>query len=239
MFRKNERGELKVNDNVKAGDVIICNNTSIIDFIYLELAYSPLFTVVAIDEVTKKHGFRKLSLLEIPFHAMGLKFPSEVASNKVYDDLLAMRESQYVKRRPIVIFPEATKSNGRGILNFEPEITEIIINAAQTMSLHTLRFDFEFDYYSPYNTTDVLGLKSMFKLMSQLRNVFLIQCYFNLEEKLMEIPDKEEKYDFIRRTMMPRGKEYSLKLGYKEHIEFLGYWLNTRDKGYANKNRKF
>ena len=48
---------------------------------------------MAVDAQTKKHGFRKLGVLEVPFHAMGLRFPLEVASNKVFDDLLAMRES--------------------------------------------------------------------------------------------------------------------------------------------------
>ena len=31
--------------------------------------------------------------------------------------------------RPVVIFPEATKTNGRGILQFEDDIIAIILNA--------------------------------------------------------------------------------------------------------------
>ena len=34
---------------------------------------------------------------------------------------------------------------------------------------------------------------------------------------------------------MSRGKMYSLKLGYREHEEFLGYWNNTQKKTYTNK----
>ena len=81
LCSKNERGELRVRDQVVSGDVIICNNASLIDYVYLELSYSPLFTTVAINAETKKHGFRKLAAWEIPFYAMGIKFPSEVAAN--------------------------------------------------------------------------------------------------------------------------------------------------------------
>jgi hypothetical protein len=39
----------------------------------------------------------------------------------------------------------------------------------------------------------------------------MIQCYFNLEEKLLEestMKTVDEKYNFVRKTMMARGKEY-------------------------------
>ena len=73
--------------------------------------------------------------------------------------------------------------------------------------------------------------------MSQLRNTLIVQCYFNLEEKIKENASDADNYDFMRRTLMPRAKEYSLKLTYKEHIQFLGYWLNTQDKKYSAKSQ--
>lgn len=171
---KNERGELRVRDQVNSGDVIICNNASLIDYVYLELSYSPLFTTVAINAETKKHGFRKLAAWEIPFYAMGIMFPSEVAPNYIYDDLEKLRDSQYV-RRPVVLFPEATKTNGRGVLDFHPDVTDIILRACQiNMHVHALRFDYEFEYTSPYNTVDPLGVKSFFKLLTQVRNTLVV-----------------------------------------------------------------
>jgi 1-acyl-sn-glycerol-3-phosphate acyltransferase len=44
-----------------------------------------------------------------------------------YTDLKALRASLYVKSRPIVVFPEGTKTNGRGILQLEDEIVEILV----------------------------------------------------------------------------------------------------------------
>lgn len=75
MYSKNEKGELRVQDRVKSGDVIICNNVSFIDYLFLELSYAPLYTAVAINRQTGKFGIRKLGVLEITGHAIGIKFP--------------------------------------------------------------------------------------------------------------------------------------------------------------------
>ena len=59
---------------------------------------------------------------------MGLKFPPEVKNTdgNFFTDLNALKASLYVKSRPIVIFPEGTKTNGRGILHFEDDIVEML-----------------------------------------------------------------------------------------------------------------
>ena len=93
----------------------MCNNSSVLDYIYLEMAYSPLFTAVCQHKDTQKFGFRKLGFFEIIPYAMGLKFPIQVGQNELFDDLKKLRDSQYVMR-PVVIFPEATKTNGKGVL---------------------------------------------------------------------------------------------------------------------------
>ncbi|CDW91471.1 UNKNOWN [Stylonychia lemnae] len=238
-FIKNEKGELSVVDKITSNDVIICNNVSLIDYLFLEMAYAPLFTAVAVNKQTGKYGFRKLSMLEIPFHAIGIKFPQEVDSSQCFESLLALKNSCYVKR-PIVVFPEGTKTNGRGILSFPQDIVQILLNAAdqEKLTLHTLRFDYAFIYTSPYNSTDPTGIKTTLKLLVQVQNSMMIQYYFNLEEKLRENIKTEEKYSYIRKTMMPRGKEYQLQLTYHDHQQFLDYWFGTQDKFYVSKDKK-
>jgi hypothetical protein len=116
VFRKQERGELVVVDKISSEDVIICNNVSFLEYIFLEKAYGPVFTQVASKNGV--FGLRKLGLFEVPFAAIGLKFPPEVNAQdpNFYTDLKDLRNSLYVKSRPIVVFPEGTKTNGRGIL---------------------------------------------------------------------------------------------------------------------------
>eukprot|EP00347_Sterkiella_histriomuscorum_P002985 403366042 len=238
-FIKNEKGELSVKDTISGGDIIISNNVSLIDYLFLELCYAPLYTQVAINRQSGKFGFRVIGMLEVLRCAIGIRFPQEVDNGSFYDNLETLIASQKIKR-PIVLFPEATKTNGRGILNFEPEIVDIILAAAESgrVKIHTIRFDYDYQFTSPYNSTDPLGLKSALKLLTQLRNSILIQYYFNVEEKLQELKSREEKYAFIRKTMMARTKEYALQLTFREHQQFLDYWFNTQNKFYANQSKK-
>ena len=60
------------------------------------------------------------------------------------------------------------------------------------MKLHTIRFDYEFEHASPYNTTDVSGVKNMIKILTQVRNVMNVQYYFNVEEKLEAKPESNK-----------------------------------------------
>jgi 1-acyl-sn-glycerol-3-phosphate acyltransferase len=120
---------LQVTDKIKSGDIILCNNACFIDYLFLEMAYSPLFTAVAINRENGKLGLRKLGMLEIMMHAIGIKFPQEVNPAHCYTDLTTLLNSQYTKR-PVVIFPEATKTNGKGVLSFPSDITDMIIKTS-------------------------------------------------------------------------------------------------------------
>ena len=67
------------------------------------------------------------------------------------------------------MFPEGSKTNGKGVLSIERDIIQMIISAAQNgIHVHTARFDYEFEFTSPYNTTDELGLKSTIRLITQV-----------------------------------------------------------------------
>lgn len=44
-----------------------------------------------------------------------------------YSSLRELKDSQYLKSRPIVVFPEGTKTNGRGILSFESDIVNALL----------------------------------------------------------------------------------------------------------------
>lgn len=72
-----------------------------------------------------------------------------------------------------------------------------------------------------------------------MKNSLLVQYYFNLEDKLSDSKlQRDEKYGFIRRTLMSRGKEYALQLTHRDHLEFLKYWFNTQDKQQYADSRK-
>jgi len=97
FYSKSEKGELVVKDVIKSGDVIITNQISLLEFIYLEMKYSPLFTAVCYK--AGKFGLRRIGILELPFYAMGIKFPQEVkeSDTNFFTDISVLKASQYCK----------------------------------------------------------------------------------------------------------------------------------------------
>lgn len=75
-------------DVIQSGDLILSNQTSVLDFLFLEFAYSPVFTAIAFDSETGQVGLRKVGMFETLTFALGLKFPTEVqATNNFFTDL--------------------------------------------------------------------------------------------------------------------------------------------------------
>jgi len=145
--------------------------------------YTPIFTKVLLyTDLSGKAraGIRELSSFEQLTHSFGLKFPQiiqeRVNTNEPYPafhkDLKALHDSKYVKR-PIVLIPECTSTNGRGILQIpQPVMEDLIIPALleQDFKVHSLRLDHNFSYTNPYNTTDELGLRNAASILSQFFN---------------------------------------------------------------------
>ncbi|KAG1833035.1 hypothetical protein EV424DRAFT_1366800 [Suillus variegatus] len=134
--------------NPRAGDLIVSNWSSWIEVLWLAYKYNPLFVlpvanaptassprdassisytpgrktgtgsaaISSFDRVLSSpeviHGFRQVSLLEI-ISSTG-KTPS--APSSVH--LRSLDDIRRSARRPVVVFPECTTSNGRGLLRF-------------------------------------------------------------------------------------------------------------------------
>ena len=81
------------------------------------------------DEKNGKAGVRALGSLEIISRACGLHFPQKRPSNQLHQSFQELRNSMYVKFRPIVFFPECTKTNGKGVLNIPEPALNLIDDA--------------------------------------------------------------------------------------------------------------
>ena len=139
------------------GDVFVTNQTCFVDWLWLKLNYSPVFTKIVIVKAqgNRKAGLRILGFFETIWHAIGIQFPETIDKSKnensshVYFSVKELRESAgflFCKKSnvPIVIMPEGTKTNGLGIIDIEKGIIEMIIEASgmeQNLRVHSIRFD--------------------------------------------------------------------------------------------------
>ncbi len=90
------------------------------DFIIMGMKFSPLFVSVDLVEGSKeKMGLRVLSGWQLIRRAIGVTLPREIPN--LYTSFKQIHDVQYVKR-PIVVFPQCAKTNGRGVLNFPVQL---------------------------------------------------------------------------------------------------------------------
>ena len=127
------------------------------------------------DDKTNRAGLRPVGRFELIKRACGITFPAKVNGTLLFKSFKAVRESLHVQNRPLVFFPECTRSNGKGVLELPSEAVEFVIEATRSenkFALHVLRFDYSLNSASmqPYNSTDVLGLKHALVMLAQFLN---------------------------------------------------------------------
>lgn len=202
------------------GDVFVTNQTCFVDWLWLKLNYSPVFTKIVIVKAqgNRKAGLRILGFFETIWHAIGIQFPETIDKSKnensshVYFSIKEVRENAgflFCKKSnvPVVIMPEGTKTNGLGIIDIEKGIIEMIIEASgmeQNLCVHSIRFDHQFKYFAPYNTTDTTGIMNFIACTSQFTSRYTVQFFFNINGGIHECKTFEEKKEFIKRTIMIR-----------------------------------
>ena len=129
-----------------------------------------------------KTGLRILNTWETITHALGLYFPETISGKDapgVYFSVKELKEASGFLcckgRRPVVLFPEGTKTNGLGILNIDSGVIDLIEQAVNdNLKVHCIRFDHTFKYHNPYNSTDQLGLVSSLWTISQFSSKYFV-----------------------------------------------------------------
>ena len=163
-----------------------------------------------------KVGLRALGLFETLSSAIGLSFPETVTSESshVYYSIKELINNtgfaHYKGRRPVVIHPEGTKTNGLGVLEIPKELIKMICEAGSlngNLRIHSMRFDYEYKYFAPMNTTDSWGIRNVVDNVYQFTSKMKIQYYYNLEGVLLNCQSEKDKHEFIKRTLMPIRKE--------------------------------
>ncbi|RUS28898.1 hypothetical protein BC938DRAFT_481304 [Jimgerdemannia flammicorona] len=180
--------------NVKSGDVIVANWTSYIDVLYLAFRsyntnrialqgqpidrsphyftfrFDPIFTQIypATNQLCRISLWQALQLcgaypdLEPPEQTVRMYTLKELA-----------KEAGDKGWGPVVVFPEATTSNGRALLKFVPIFRECKL-PEEKLQLHVMAFKYEYDNFAPAYTVGSKPLH-LLKLCSQMYNTLTVK----------------------------------------------------------------
>ena len=145
----------------KNPNIIISTQSSLIDWLVLVYNYNPKILYIAKSKDNKQDGFIELSYQSIFSYGLGIKF-NRFNPKKKYFDINKYFE-QNKNGRPLLIFPEATKSNRLAVLPIRSNLMDEIYKIAQKNSIN-IRSEIVINKNYDINTTDTFGLKSLFNL---------------------------------------------------------------------------
>ena len=92
-----------------------------LQFLWLQVSFSPVHVAMDIDAKTGKAGLRPIRRIEMLKRACGISFPARIDGTLLYKSFKEVREAMYVQNRPLVFYPECTRSNGKGVLELPSE----------------------------------------------------------------------------------------------------------------------
>ncbi|KAJ3101208.1 hypothetical protein HK100_004577 [Physocladia obscura] len=157
-----KRHELKksTSTTIESGDIIVANHTSYIDILYLFTFFSPVFT-----QISAQTG----RVCQIPVHHALMRtgeYPdlNPPQCTQTLAELCDIARNQ--RLGPVVVFPEATTTNGRALLQFT-RVLDGIDAKHGSYKIHIIALKYIFDEYAPTYTiggkfSHLIGLGAQF-----------------------------------------------------------------------------
>lgn len=233
----------------KIPNIIISSQSSLIDWLVLAYNYSPKFLYIAKSKDNKNDSFIELSFFSIFFYGSGIKFPKYSANKKnKYFDL-----QNYLDKnkdgQPIIIFPEATKSNRLAVLPIRSNLMDSIYERAKNKQKSlNIRSEIIINKTYEINTTDTFGLKSLFNLCCSFYTPIEVYSQDIKNENFVE---EYAEYDndvyksfnlyldsVVQEYLMDPSHRNRVSLNTFEHEKFVEYFKKTNKDSRANYVRK-
>ena len=221
-------------------NIILSSQSSLIDWLILAYNYTPKFLYIAKSEDNSNDAFIELSTLNILFYGAGIKFPKKIKNGSYFD-----LDNYFSKKcnEPLVIFPEVTKSNRLAVLDIRSNLMDKIYQK-MTGNKINIRSEVIINKNYDFNTTDTVGIKSLFLLCSNLyaqidiysqdikNDIFNDE---NLEYDSKKYPTKNIYFDFlIQEYLMEPSNRNTVSLNSKDHEKFIEYFKKTNSDYKAN-----
>jgi len=202
-------------NKIESGHVILSNHVSYVSLIYLLYKFSPQFSITPNQWTDLPEG----KVIPVTFYKM---LQSTIYQNKTTGDQatsvkLLIKQCEKEKRGPIVIFPEATTTNGKVLLGCVPVLVQPIDK------LHIIGFKFDYHNFSPVYPAGSFLVHS-FRLCSEFYNTMQVRYVLESDIGSVDIDNswKEQVLDLLAGSIAVRRAKL---LAIEKH-EFLEYFYS-------------
>ncbi|OAA56517.1 hypothetical protein SPI_07524 [Niveomyces insectorum RCEF 264] len=222
------------------GSVIAASFTSPVDALYLGAIFDPIFTV----SYPNTRKVRRVSLLRAVVQALGSvqlgPSPQATARDKDMTDLRALLAAY--PDRVIVVFPECSTTNGKGVLPFSPSLL--------AAPASTKIFPVSMRYAPPDITTPIPGawVSFLWKLLSRPTHCIRVRMAEGVTNTASEksehvgpavpaspsgetsdvTPDEQLVLDRVAEALARLGRNRRVGLTLKDKSAFVEAWKKSR-----------
>ncbi|KAJ3373015.1 hypothetical protein HDU91_001448 [Kappamyces sp. JEL0680] len=206
----------------KSTRLIVTNHTSYIDVLYFAYRYAPLFLLVTLDGKV------------VP--ASPLQALVRSGSNPALDPAAVSLEEfldGYTDSVPLVIFPEATTSNGRGLLQFMVQFARV----PSHVQLEVIGLRYTWDNFCPCYTTGSLRMHC-WTLLQQYSNSLDVRrvSQHDIEEIAGEAKGDPQAFTLQLSTLLATALRLRrVGKNAKDKAEFLEYFEERESRSYKLK----
>jgi hypothetical protein len=231
----------KIRRQKKNPNIIISSQSSLIDWLILVYNYNPKILYIAKSDNNEQDAFIELSYISMLFYGAGIKFNKFNPKKKYFDINKYLKENP--NGRPLLIFPEATKSNRLAILSIRSNLMDNIYKMAKENKIN-IRSEIIINKNYEINTTDTLGLKSLFNLCSYFYTPIEV-CSQDIKNENFSEENSDydkSKYDnfnlyldsIIQEYLMEPIHRNTVSLNSFDHEKFVEYFRKTNKDSKAN-----
>ena len=208
-------------------NLIISSQSSLIDWLVLLYNYNMQFLCIKKSDNDLNDSLLKISAFSWFFYAAGIRFPKVDKKDKgtVILDVI---------NKGAVLFPEGTKSNRLAVLKIRSNVMSEIYGKVVEGKIR-IRSEIVVNKNSYFNTTDTLGVFSLFSLCQSIYTPIEIisqdipSATYSAEDFDSETFETTDEYfDHITQEfLMEPSARNVVNLGAKEHEMFLEYYKKT------------
>ncbi|CAG8595434.1 5546_t:CDS:2 [Paraglomus brasilianum] len=241
--RSHAKGHKKnISNRIKSGDVIVSNWCSYIDVLYFAFKFNPVFTQL----YPATNTLRPISLwraIAIAGSYPEFKPPTNLETYKLKDLCQLAAKNRW---GPIVIFPEATTSNGRALLKFCPIFHEMSLPVKNCV-IHVYAIKYDYEGFSPTYTVGSRFWHFM-RLCGEFKNTLTVKHLATEESpsspsftaSLQSTSTPFAKQDMVGSQVIHLLHQISrlrmTNLGVLDKADFLNYYWRTNSA--YGKNRR-
>ena len=225
----------------KKPNIIISSQSSLIDWLILVYNYNPKILYIAKSKDNQHDAFIELSYINLFFYGAGIKFIKFDSKKKYFDINKYLSENK--NGRPLLIFPEVTKSNRLAVLSIRSNLMDNLYQKAQKNEIN-IRSEIIINKNYEINTTDTLGIKSIFNLCCNFYTPIEVYSQDIKNENFSEDNndyDKDKYKNFnlyldsiLQEYIMEPMHRSTVSLNSFDHEKFVEYFRKTNKDSKAN-----